>query len=433
MADSSLFIAAQRLRVDSIFSSDMDDIAKTRARLATQLVFFASGFTGSSWAPLIPFAKERLSADAKTMGGLLLCSGIGAVASMTFVGSVCAKVGSKPVIIAAAIAAVCDLPLLAVAPTKVLLAIPLVLFGICSGSINVAMNIHAVEVERLINTPLMSGFHGIFSIGAFMGSAFVSFILSMAIAPVIATLLSATIVVIVLAVAAPRLLGNTGEKSEPGPTFAVPHGIVLLMAALAFVLFLVEGAMLDWGALLLIERNILETNKAGFAYMIFSITMTIGRLCGDKVVTKVGDTRSLVCGSIIALIGFLLVLLPNFYIIVLSGFGVIGMGLSNVVPIIFSLAGKQNVMPSGLAVAAVTGVGYLGILAGPAGIGFVASATSLNDSFWMLAGLLCFVPLCGKFVVDRALRSVPRSDEGENEFELEEEEVNRVKSDDFEV
>lgn len=411
----------------------MDNNTKRRAQLATQLVFFGSGFTGSGWAPLVPFAKERLSADAKTMGGLLLCVGIGAITSMTFVGSICAKVGSKPVIISAAIAAVCDLSLLAIAPTKILLAIPLVMFGICSGSINVAMNIHAVEVERVMDKPLMSGFHGIFSIGAFMGSAFVSFILSFGIAPVVATLLSAVIVVGIVIIAAPRLLSGTGEKSEPSPAFAVPHGIVLLMAALAFILFLVEGAMLDWSALLLIDRNLVETNKAGFAYMIFSITMTIGRLCGDKAVAKIGDTRSLVGGSIIALVGFLLVLLSRFFVLVMAGFAIIGIGLSNIVPIIFSLAGKQSIMPPGLAVAAVTGVGYAGILAGPAGIGFVANATSLNVSFWMLAGLLCLVPVSGKFVVDRVLGSITSSGDVETEFELEEEVLDHAKADDFDV
>lgn len=399
----------------------MTDSIVPRSRLATQLVFLASGFTASSWAPLIPYAKDRLSADKKTMGQLLLCVGMGAIISMTFVSSLCAKVGCKKVIVITSIMTGIGLSVLILAPQKMLLAGLLLLFGILFGSLDVAMNIHAVEVERLSKTSLMSGFHGMFSVGDFMGSAFVSLVLSFGGPPILATILSGTIVAIIVAIATPRLLNDswTGEKIETTQKFIFPHGVVLLMAGLTFILFLVEGAMLDWSALYLTERNLVETSRSGFAFMAFSIAMTIGRLCGDTIIEKIGDTYSLVGGSLTAIVGFLVILLPKIFIIVLLGFCILGLGLSVTVPIIFSLVGKQEVMPSNQAITTVTSVGYAGVLAGPAFIGLVANSTNLSVSFWILLGLLCVVPACGKFVIDRVrLLSSPSHNE-DMEFEIE--------------
>ncbi|MEP6067001.1 MAG: MFS transporter, partial [Paracoccaceae bacterium] len=180
--------------------------------------------------------------------------------------------------------------------------------------------------------------------------------------------------------------------------FAFPRGIVLLLAALAGVTFLVEGAILDWGALLLVNRDLVQLENAGVGYILFSIAMVVARLTGDRTVAALGQYRVLVYGGIATMVGVAVVLVSPWPLIALSGFILIGLGAANLVPIVFSAAGRQSVMPAGLAVASVTTTGYAGILVGPALVGFTADATTLPTAFWVLAILMAIVPLTARYV-----------------------------------
>jgi predicted MFS family arabinose efflux permease len=275
-------------------------------------------------------------------------------------------------------------------------------FGAALGSIDVAMNIHAVEVEHASDRPLMSGFHAQFSIGGFAGSALMTLLLAMQAGAFTSTLICTALMLVAMALAAPRLLRAVRAEQTP-PLFVMPHGIVLLLAALAAVLFLVEGAMLDWGALLLTDNNLVPAAQSGVGYMLFSIAMTAGRLGGDVVVARVGDRATIIWGSGIAIGGFVLLLTGPIAAIALAGFLLIGLGASNIVPVLFRRAGAQRAMPVGLAVAAITTTGYAGVLLGPAGIGFVAKHSDLQTSFWILAVLLCAVAACAhRVTADKA-------------------------------
>jgi MFS family permease len=174
---------------------------------------------------------------------------------------------------------------------------------------------------------------------------------------------------------------------------------VLLIAALAAITFLVEGAILDWGALLVVGRGLVETAQGGLAYMLFSVAMVIGRFTGDRVVAALGPKRTLLWGGLMTVAGFGPVLLADSTALAMTGFALIGLGAANLVPVLFSLAGRQTAMPAGLAIAAVTTTGYAGILVGPAAVGFVSHLTDLPSAFWMLAGLIALVPLCAGIVV----------------------------------
>jgi MFS family permease len=180
----------------------------------------------------------------------------------------------------------------------------------------------------------------------------------------------------------------------------MPRGVILVLAGLAAIMFLVEGALLDWGALLITSQGIVENSRGGVGYMLFATAMTAGRLSGDAVTEKFGDRAILIGGGITALAGFAVLLLSPFPWIALTGFVLIGLGAANIVPVFFRLAGSQNVMPAALGIAAVTTTGYAGILVGPAGVGFVADLLGLPAAFWMLAALLCLVPLCAGAVTD---------------------------------
>ncbi len=365
-------------------------------RLATRLAFLVAGFGIACWAPLVPFAKQRLAVDDATLGVLLLCIGIGSVAAMQFTGAFSARYGSKPAIIVGGLGLAVILPLLSFLATPPALALALLGFGASLGSLDVAMNIHAVEVERAADRPLMSGFHALFSIGGFAGATLMTFLLSSHFAPLASTLFSAAIMLVAILFAWPRLL--IGSQGKKGPLFVVPCGIVLLIAGLAAAAFLAEGALLDWSALLITSTGLVATTKGGVGYMLFAIAMTAGRLTGDAVTARFGDRNTAFWGGMLAVSGFVVLLTAPIAALAMAGFLLIGLGASNIVPILFRKAGSQTIMPPALAISAITTTGYAGILAGPAAIGFVSKAVGLHNAFWMLAALLCLVPLTARLV-----------------------------------
>ena len=374
----------------------MQSTDRPETRLATRLAFLVAGFALACWAPLVPFAKARLGVDDGVLGILLLCLGLGSVAAMLATGMLSARCGSKPIIIVGGLGLALVLPTLAVANTPFTRGIALAAFGACLGSLDVAMNIHAVEVEKGADRPLMSGFHALFSIGGFIGSLLGTLLVSVKAGPLVATLLSSAVMVIAIIVAWPRLLRTV--QSEDAPLFVMPRGFVLLLAALAAITFLVEGAILDWSALLLTMQGHVDASHGGLGYMLFAIAMTAGGLSGDAITARIGDRAIMLWGGVIAVAGFVDLLISPIAILAMCGFLLIGLGASNIVPVLFRKGGAQTVMPAGLAVAAITMCGYAGVLIGPASVGFVANHISLPGSFWMLAILLCAAPLCAGIV-----------------------------------
>lgn len=374
----------------------MSSADRPATRLATRLAFLVAGFGIACWAPLVPFAKERLGVDDATLGLLLLCLGIGSVVAMLATGPVSARYGSRPVIIAGGIGLAVMLPVLSVASGIVTLGATLLLFGAALGSIDVAMNVHAVEVERASGRPLMSGFHALFSIGGFAGALLTTALLSAGFGALPGTLVSAAIMLAAMAVAGPRLLRSA--KAEEGPIFALPHGLVLVLAGLAAVTFLTEGAMLDWSALLITDKGLVPRDQGGLGYILFAIAMTVGRLGGDALTARIGDRRTLIWGGLLAVGGFAVLLSAEVGSVALTGFLLIGLGASNIVPVFFRLAGAQRAMPAALAVAAITTTGYAGILVGPAGIGLLAHGVGLPVAFSLLAGLMALVPLTATII-----------------------------------
>jgi predicted MFS family arabinose efflux permease len=268
------------------------------------------------------------------------------------------------------------------------------------GTIDVAMNIHGVEVEAREKRPLMSGFHAQFSVGGLAGAALVTALLSLGAAWQVSMVVGAGVTAVTLLLASPKLLKARGGAPVP---FTFPSGVVLLIAVLAAISFLLEGAVLDWGALLIIERKLLAAENAGLGFIVFSVAMVLARLSGDKIVAKLGERLLLAGGSLAIISGIAILLLSPWPAIAITGFFLIGLGAANIVPILFSAAGRQKIMPASLAIASVTTVGYAGILLGPTAIGFVANHTSLPVAFWLLAALMVIVPLAA----GHALRDGP--------------------------
>ncbi len=362
-------------------------------QIATRIVFFIAGFGMSAWAPLVPFAKARAGVSDGGLGLLLLSLGIGSIIAMPLAGALAAKLGCRRVIVVSAVVMCAVLPALALVSSLPLLVAALVLFGAGLGAVDVVMNIQAIIVERASGRALMSGFHGCFSLGTIAGAAGVTVLLSAGSSPGFATIVVVAGIAAALAVAAPYLLPYGGERE--GPAFAVPHGVVLFIGGLCFVLFLTEGAILDWSAVFLTSTRGVDPSRAGVGYAAFALAMTSGRLTGDRIMQGFGTTRIIGYGGLCASAGFAVAtLLPSWPAAVL-GFALVGVGCANIVPVLFTSVGRQTVMPENLAVPAMTVLGYAGVLAGPAAIGFVAQATNLSVAFLSVALMLIGVAASG--------------------------------------
>ena len=365
------------------------------ARLATKLAFFTAGFAMASCAPLIPFIKQKVGADESQFSLLLLCLGLGSIIAMPLTGLMAARRGPRPMVLLGGFGVIIFLPMLTVAETPFILAAALFIFGASLGTIDVAMNLHGVAVENREKRSLMSSFHAQFSIGGLCGAGLMTLLLSIGVPLTMTAIIGATVTLVAIIPTISRLLYVSAARKQP---IKLPYGIVLLLGLLAAIMFLVEGAILDWGALLIIDRQLLATENAGVGYILFSAAMVVARLTGDQIVRAWGELRVLIVGAIITILGISTLLLANLPLAALAGFVLIGLGAGNLVPIFFSAAGRQKVMPASLAIASVTTTGYAGVLVGPAIIGFVADSTSLSIAFGWLALLVAVVPFTAYLV-----------------------------------
>ena len=369
------------------------------ARISTRLAFLVAGFGISCWAPLVPFAKARLAVDESVLGILLLCLGVGSLLAMFFAGTLSSKFGTRPVVLVSGFGLAAMLPWLAIASTPFSMGVTLLLFGAALGSLEVGMNIHAVEVERAAGQPLLSGFHALYSLGGFAGAAFITLLLSLGLAPLLCVVAGAGLMCLAILASWPGLLRT---KAEDGAAhYALPRGVVLVLCALAAITFLAEGSLLDWSALLITGNGLVAVEQGGIGYMLFSIAMTVMRFTGDALVARVGDRAIMIWGTLTAIAGFIMLLLAPVVLVAMAAFILIGVGAANVVPVLFRLAGSQKVMPPALAIAVISTTGYAGILLGPAVIGFVAGHIGLTLAFWMIPVLLISVPLCAAVVAPR--------------------------------
>jgi MFS family permease len=368
--------------------------ASRHAQHATRAAFFIAGSSLAAWAPLVPYAQARASLNEAQLGLLLLCLGIGSLIAMPLSGLFASRFGCRKVFTLAATVLCAALPILASSHTSWVLAVTLFVFGAALGTADCVANIHAVTVEKASGRPLMSGFHGLFSLGGIIGAVGVSALLSIGLAPLYAALSIALLILLALAITWRYLLSHTASTQD-GPLFALPHGIVLVLGGLCFIAFLAEGAMLDWSAVYLTQTQNMATAQSGLGYAAFALTMTIGRLSGDWLIHRAGLIRVLVSGAALAAAGVALATLAPSWQLALVGYALVGMGGANIAPIMYSLVGKQTTMPEAQAVPALTTLGYAGILVGPAMIGFVAYVTGLTAAFLIVAGLLLLVALIG--------------------------------------
>lgn len=363
---------------------------------STRLLFLLAGFSAAAWASLVPVAKAATGVNEGELGLVLLCLGIGSLLAMPVSGVVSTRHGCRKVLMVCGVALCACLPLLASVQNVFTLAAALFFFGAMIGTFDCVMNIQAVIVERDSKRPLMSGFHGFYSLGGLLGAATTSTIMDLGVSP-FATVSAIALAGVLLLMGIRRHVLPYGNPAE-GPPFALPRGEVLFLGMLCMTVFLVEGSMMDWSAVMLTENHGMPVAQAGYGFAAFSLTMTFGRLTGDRIVARVGRRSVVTVGGLLAMGGILLATLLPLWQAALLGYAMVGLGCSNIVPVLFTAVGRQTSMPQSVAVPAMSTLGYAGVLAGPAAIGFIAHHSSLPMAFLLVAALMLFVAISGRFL-----------------------------------
>ncbi|HUG61704.1 MAG TPA: MFS transporter [Methylomirabilota bacterium] len=363
--------------------------AVRRARWAVAAVFLMNGAQLGTWAPQIPVVKERLGLSEFDLGIMLLVMAIGAAVAMPFSGLAIARSGSAPITRWTILLQVISLPMVVLAPTYPLLLAAAVAFGAGTGLSDVGMNAQAVAVEKRLQRPVMSSLHGMFSVGGFIAASAGGLILAN-FSPEVHVAIVAAVSLSVLAVMLPRLLPGGVDRAAPGTAFALPTRSVAVIGVLTFVVFMAEGAMIDWSAVYLGGELGASPSLAAAGYAAFAGGMAIGRFGGDIIRARSSAVLLVRAGALAASVSILTGAASGSAMVLIVGLGVAGLGLSNIIPVLFSAAGRTPGQTAATGVAAVATTGYFGLLVGPPLIGFIAEWSSLAAAFLML-GVAVFV------------------------------------------
>lgn len=393
----------------------VDQSAARRGRWAVAAMFLANGVVMGAWAPQIPLLLPRHDISEAMLGILILVLGLGAVSAMLFAGRLIARYGSRAVLRVFALALVPALPLVVLAPNVATLALTMAALGALIGCMDVAMNANAVEVERGLGRAIMSSSHGFWSLGGFLGGSLGSLVIARTGAEVQALGVAVVTAIIVLAAMRPLV----GEVPKPVVARAqtpraplLPRSAALwILGVMALFSMVPEGAVLDWAALYLLDEMGSTIDRAGLAFAFFSGAMAVMRFAGDAVRNRFGAVNTLRISALIGAAGLLAAAVAPTDTLAIAGFFVAGMGVANMVPIMFSAAGNFPGMPSSQAISTVTMVGYAGILVAPSTIGFVAEFIGYRYTYGTLAILFLVVAgLAGRAAMADDLRSLtPRA------------------------
>ncbi len=366
--------------------------------MATYVYFVLCGTLMGAWVVHIPAVEEQVGISHATLGGLLVLLGLGAFAGMRMAGPLTDRLGARVVVPAGGVLCGATLVLPGLARDPWTLAGALFVFGVCNGCLDVSMNAHAVHVEKAYGRPVMSGFHATFSVGGVLASLVAASAASAGL-DLVASMAATGAVGIAIALASARALlpadpagadARAADEAEASPTGKRRDtgGRVWLLAVLALMVMLCEGAANDWSALHLKDVLGAPASTAAFAYGTFAAAMTIGRLVTDRLVARFGSPAILRHGSAMAAVGITLVALGPWMWAAFAGWALFGLGLSGCVPQLFSAAGHADPAAAGANVSRVAGLGYVGMLAGPAVIGWLTHLVALNHAFVLLT-LLC--------------------------------------------
>jgi fucose permease len=362
-------------------------VSTARAHWAARFLFFAAGFLFATWGVQIPTVKAVYGLGVGAIGGLVLAAGLGSILGLTQAGWLIARHGARRVAWWGGLLSAVAVALLLHMPHLALLWLLLGLFGMAMGLLDVAMNADASELERAADRPLMSAFHGMFSLGGMVGAGLGGLLFEAGVAPNLQVAAIAALSVALLGWSVRQMPPPAAAtRAEADARFVLPRGRLALLGVLAALGFLVEGAIYDWSVLFLQTERGAPQQQAALAYASFSAAMAATRFVGDRLRARWSATGLLRASACLAALALAAVLLSNSVPLALAGFALVGVGLANVVPVLFSAAAQVPGVTPAHGISAVASLGYCGFMVGPSLIGLLAHGSSLTAALGLVVG-----------------------------------------------
>jgi fucose permease len=355
------------------------------ARWATAGVFAVNGAAIGSWVAHIPWVQERFDLSKSALGLVIVTMAVAVIIAFPIAGQAVVRRGTKGVMRAGGTVCVLAVCLPILAPHPLLVGLGLFVLGGASATMVVAMNSHGVKVEKDLDRPLMSSLHAGWAFGGMAGAGFAAACAALGVDARITVAITSVLLLIALLACLRRVGPGSAAAGDDAPGFMLPSRGVLVLAVLCLLVMVTEGAMADWSGLYLRQDLGSSAAVAALAYSFFTGGMTVGRLAGDWINERIGPVALLRWGALLTGIPLAAVLLIGHPVAALAGLFLVGLGVANGVPLMFSAAGRQPDTPPGPGIAAVSSMGSIGFLAGPPLIGVIADVVSLP---WALAGLI---------------------------------------------
>ncbi len=360
-------------------------------RLASSGLFFVNGFVNASWIPHIPFIQERFALDESQLGFTLLFLALGATLAMPLTGKLIGQVGSKVIIVISSLALCLFLPTLLWTDSFYLQLGMMSLFGVFNGAMDVSMNAHGLKVEQVLKLKMFSSLHALFSSGGLLGAALTGALLSVEIAPLHHVISVSCLMIVISLFSFPYLLPAATDQEakentnyRKGLNLSLPPKSIVLLAALAYIIMMTEVAMADWSAIFIADLEGASPALAAYGFAAFSLSMAFCRFSGDWILAKFNESAVLNTGILLSGLGMGFSVISDTPTGAIISFALIGLGLANVIPVLFKRASKIKAISPGTGIATVTTLGYAGFLCGPPLIGFMSDYTSLRITFALL-------------------------------------------------
>jgi MFS family permease len=366
------------------------------ARTTIILAFFGNGFLSTCWVVHIPRIRGLLKLSDGELGLILWAATLGLFLGMTLGGWIVERYRSQFVTGVATVGLGVATILAVISTARLSLVLSLIPFGFFNGLLDVSMNSQAATFEQRTGRSVMSSFHGFFSLGGLLGTLFGAALLAANFTPLSHVLIASIPFLIGGCLMHRGLIQEKQLDHSQGFFISFPSGKVFPLALMAFIFFLTEGAIFDWSGVFLRTQLAVNLSAAGIGYAAFSLLMASVRFCGDFWVGRFGRLPVFVAGTLVGAAGMMLACLGKQYLVSVAGFGLVGAGLANCVPLIFSAAARQSEAGFGRGIAAVASAGYFGLFAGPPIIGSIAQLIGLQKALLLVAIALVLILLLAK-------------------------------------
>jgi MFS family permease len=354
---------------------------RCREKLAISIFFFISGFSFSSWASRIPELQSQLKLNDAELGSLLILLPAGLIITMPLTAFLLSKYTSHKIMLIASLLYVFLLALLGIAKNIWQIACILFLFGAARNLFNISVNTQAVGFQDANSKPIMSSFHGIWSIAGFTGAALSSLLISMDINVTTHFNLVCLISLVCILFNHKNTLKTDVKKYNTSTSLLFPNKALLKLGIIAFFSMVCEATISEWGVIYFIKVVQVPKSLTTFGYLAYLSSMTLGRFLGDKLTNQFGAISVLKKSGFLAFVGIgIIVLFPNL-VVATIGYFIIGLGLSCIIPLIYSIAGKHAALNIGPSITSISTIGYMGFLTGPPLVGFLSQSINMRVSF----------------------------------------------------